>query len=248
MEQKINTVDDDGVKALRFISAYNAVDNALRSIYNFKRNMNYSDMIRRCAGLNQVVRKYEDKLIDYGRLRNAIVHSSIEDVIIAEPHESVLLEFEKIARLITTPPRALQTIATQTVEVIEGNTLVKEVMKMIFTSGYKNIPVYTDGKLIGIANASKILEELGHQAFEGNDLEKFVSRERIGSIIKSDTVENYYMVCNKDVTVEEVLELFYKNRKLLVVLITANGNFLDKPLGIVTVADIMDMNKIMDMY
>ena len=58
----------------RFIDAYNRIDKALHNRFGFKPSMSYSDAVRRAAAINSVVRKYEDDLIDYGRLRNAIVH------------------------------------------------------------------------------------------------------------------------------------------------------------------------------
>ena len=78
--------------ALRFINAYNQIDQTLRAVYNFKRNITFSDMIRRAVSLNSIVRRYEDKLIDYARLRNAIIHNSNEERIIAEPHDDVVEE------------------------------------------------------------------------------------------------------------------------------------------------------------
>ena len=62
--------------ATRFIDAYNKIDYALRVQHNFKRSLSFSDMIRKAVVQNHIVRKYEDDLIDFGRLRNAIVHKS----------------------------------------------------------------------------------------------------------------------------------------------------------------------------
>ena len=76
--------------AERFLNAYNKIDHSLRIQYNFKRSMAFSDIIRRSVLINSVVRKYEDDLIDYGRLRNAIVHSGHDTDIIAEPHTNVV--------------------------------------------------------------------------------------------------------------------------------------------------------------
>ena len=80
--------------ARRFIEAYNQIDYALRVQHNFKRSMGYSDMIRRAVAVNYIVRKYEDDLIDFGRLRNAIIHRSNDDYIIAEPHDDVVVQME----------------------------------------------------------------------------------------------------------------------------------------------------------
>ena len=60
----------------RFLDAYNAIDKALRAQYNYKTTISFSDLIRRCADLNHVVRGHENDLINFARLRNAIVHSS----------------------------------------------------------------------------------------------------------------------------------------------------------------------------
>jgi len=62
----------------RFISAYNSIDHSLRAIYGFKRSISFADLVRKAVTLNSVVRKYEDELIDYGRLRNSIVHKTIQ--------------------------------------------------------------------------------------------------------------------------------------------------------------------------
>jgi len=86
--------------AERFLSAYNNIDYTLKSRYDFSRSMGFSDLIRKCVVLNYIVRKNEDKLVDYGRLRNAIVHNN-DDFIIAEPHDSVVEDIERLEKLIT---------------------------------------------------------------------------------------------------------------------------------------------------
>ena len=97
--------------AKRFIDAYNNIDYALKTRYGLNRAMGFSDLIRKAVVINYIVRRYEDDLIDYGRLRNAIVHSNSEDFIIAEPHTSVVENIEHIEKLLTTPPLALESVA-----------------------------------------------------------------------------------------------------------------------------------------
>lgn len=240
--------NDENSNAMRFITAYNTIDNALRSIYNFKRSMSYSDIIRRSASLNYVVRKYEDKLVDYGRLRNAIVHSSYEDVIIAEPHKDVLEEFEKIANLLSTPPKALPAIASRDVKTMEASTNLANVFKLIYQKGYKNIPIYENDALIGVANAGKLAEIVGRILASGENLDEFMQNTNIGEVLMDAVDDNYYVIVSSNVTVEQVMELFNSNRKLLVVLITPKGILTERPIGIITVGDVVDMNRILDLY
>ena len=242
------TKNDDNSNASRFIAAYNTIDNALRSIYNFKRSMSYSDIIRRAASLNYVVRKYEDKLVDYGRLRNAIVHSSYEDVIIAEPHKDVLEEFEKIADLLSTPPKALSTIASRDVISLQADTVISDIFKLIYQKGYKNIPIYDNNNLIGVANAGKLAEVLGGAMVNDENINDFLNTVTIKQVLLEAMDDNYYVIVSSKVTVEQVMELFNSNRKLLVVLITPNGLLTEKPIGIITVGDVVDMNRILDLY
>ena len=49
-------------------------------------------------------------------------------------------------------------------------------------------------------------------------------------------------------TIEEALNLFYTNRKLLAILITKTGNYNEPALGIITVSDIIDLNAMLDNY
>ena len=144
--------------AKRFINAFNQIDYALRVQHNFKRSMGFSDMIRRAVSINHLVRKYEDDLIDYGRLRNAIIHNSNDDVIIAEPHEDVVEKIESLAHLITTPPKALDVLVEKEVFTVNYDVSIKDVMQKITSTKFSNIPVYKHGELVGVANGQKILK------------------------------------------------------------------------------------------
>lgn len=235
--------------AKRFIEAYNQIDYALRVQHNFKRSMGYSDMIRRAVAVNYIVRKYEDDLIDFGRLRNAIIHRSNDEYIIAEPHDDVVVQMEKIAKLICTPPKVLDVLNLHDVLTVHYNVDLKTVIKLISESKYSNIPVYKDGTLLGVANGQKILNLLGRKIAEGYDLSEFIEDTTIEeALAQFPEGVKYYEIASSDVTIEEVLDLFDRNRKLLIVLITKTGSMQEAPLGIVTTTNIIDLNNILENY
>ena len=234
--------------ANRFLKSYNAIDYSLRSQYDFKRSMAFTDVVRRAVLLNSVVRKYEDDLIDFSRLRNAIVHSGIEEIVIAEPHIEIVEKIEKIEKLITTPPIVYDTVCRKDVLVVDHNETIKTTIRKISESGYSNIPVYDGDEMIGIANGQKILDILGKAIIKGENIESFVENITIGEIIREYGFDNYYVIVPKSITLEEVLNLFHSNRKLLVILITDKGTNFEQPLGVVTVSDIIDINNILDSY
>ena len=234
--------------ATRFLKAFNAIDHGLRVQYNFSRGMSFADIIRRCVLINSVVRKYEDDLVDYGRLRNAIVHSGNEEEIIAQPNDNVVAKMERIAKLISTPPKAMESICRKDVLCVDADSSLKSVIETIGTSGYSNLPVYAGDKLVGIANGQRLLDTLGRVIKSQKNIDTYCKNTKIGDVVSNHMASTYYAIANKDITLEQVLELFYRNRKMLVILITKNGIQTEKPIGIISVADIMDINSILENY
>ncbi len=234
--------------ARRFIQSYNNIDYTIRTRYNLNRSMGFSELIRKSVALNYIVRKYEDDLIDFGRLRNAIVHGN-EDYIMAEPHIDVVEQIEKIERLLTAPPKALELVCRRDVLTISANQSMKDAIMLIASSSYSNIPAYNDkGEIIGIANGQKILDSFGKHLLSGGKADSFLNNVKIEDMLSKIENSNYYIFANKDLTVEEALEFFHNNSKLLAILVTKNGGAKEKPLGIITGSDVIKMNTILENY
>lgn len=234
--------------ARRFIQSYNNIDYTIRTRYNLNRSMGFSELIRKSVALNYIVRKYEDDLIDFGRLRNAIVHGN-EDYIMAEPHIDVVEQIEKIERLLTAPPKALELVCRRDVLTISSGQSMKEAIMLIASSSYSNIPAYNDkGEIIGIANGQKILDSFGKHLLSGGKADSFLNNVKIEDMLSKIENSNYYIFANKDLTVEDALEFFHNNSKLLAILVTKNGGAKEKPLGIITGSDVIKMNTILENY
>ncbi|MBR1926108.1 MAG: CBS domain-containing protein [Clostridia bacterium] len=241
-------IDKSKSMAMRFIYAYNAIDQALRSIYNYKRSMTFSDMVRRTVPINSVIRKYEDKLIDYARLRNSIIHSSNEEYIIAEPHEDVVILMEKIADMITKPPKLVDVASKKNVLTIEADMALRDVVVLIARSGFKTLPVIAAGKILGIATPNRIVEWVGDKLDKNDKVEDLLKNASISETLKESDTNTRFCIKNEDLTIQEALDLFYKNRVLSAIILTKTGSSYEKILGMVTISDIMDLSKILDDY
>ena len=240
MEEKSNSK--------RFLDAYNNIDYALKTRYGLNRSMGFSDLIRKAVVINYVVRKYEDDLIDYGRLRNAIIHNNNEDFVIAEPHIKIVENIEHIEKLLTTPPLALETVARKNVVVTTAEKSMREVIKMMAATGFSNIPVYKDNKLIGVANGTRIIQSFGNYILAGGSEKTFLDNVQIIDMLSSLDNSIYYVVLRADATVEEALNEFNKNHKLLAILFTKNGQNSELPLGIMTGANVSQAQSILECY
>ena len=234
--------------AERFLTAYNNIDYGLRSIYGFKRSMSFSDVVRRSVVLNSVVRKYEDDLIDYGRLRNAIVHQGNHKFIIAEPHDDIVENIERLADLITEPPLAVDMVGNKEVITINYDMKLAQAMELIYRTGYSNLPTYEGEKLIGILNGRKLINILGEKVGLGVNLETFVRETTVAEVLPSMGEDYYFMLADQKLTIDNAMNFFENNRKLLIILITKDGKDTGKPLKIISNADIIDMKRILDVY
>lgn len=234
--------------AERFITAYNQIDYNLRAIYDFKRSMSFSDVVRRAVLLNSVVRKYEEDLIDFGRLRNAIVHTGNNKFIIAEPHDDIVEKIEKLAELIAEPPLAVDRVGNKDVIIIEQDMSIAEAMELISRTGYSNLPVYNKNKLIGVLNARKLMAVLGAKVGEGVNLQDYITTAKVQDIIMQMGDDYYYILADEKLTIDSAMNYFENNRKLLIIIITKDGKDTTRPLSIITQADIIDMKKILDVY
>ena len=161
---------------------------------------------------------------------------------------TVVEKIEYIAELLTTPPKAIDAIVDRDVLCVQNDVILKDVIRVIATSEYSNIPVFKDGGLIGVANGQRILDAIGRQIEKNNSVENYINQTTIEQVIMEPLPYKTFEVVSKDATIEEVLNLFNKSRKLLSVLITKGGTINETPIGIITTADVIYLNDILDNY
>ncbi len=232
---------------IRFLNAYNAIDKALRVQYNYKTTISFSDLIRRCADLNSVIRSHESDLINFARLRNAIVHSSDNNKVIAEPHLDVVELMEKIAKLITTPPLVIDILHQRPVTIIDATRSLYDLIKETGITGHGMIPAYKENQLVGIVRWRKLIEDLA-TILDTNDLDDFIRKTSIENYLRMYPQSGHFTIVRQDVTIEQVLTIFNNNRKIAAVMITENGTAMERPIGFLTNADIIDLVKIIESY
>lgn len=232
----------------RFLDAYNTLDKSLRIQYNYKAVISFTDLIRRCADLNHVIRTYENELINFARLRNAIIHSSDSSQVIAEPHLDVVLLLEKVAKLISTPPLVVDVMRARNVTVIDGTRTLYDLIKETGKTGHGVIPAYVGNNFIGMVRWRKLIEDLGNSILDNHSLDEYIRKTSIQDYLRAYPQTGHFTIASRQVTIEQILTIFNNNRKIAAVLITEKGTATELPLGIITNADIMDMIKIIEDY
>ncbi len=229
--------------AIDFISAYNTIDSRMRSIYRGKGNLQFSDLVRRCAEFNNTVRKYEDDLLLCARLRNVIVHESKRDRIIAEPCAEITQLICHVAELLSQPPK-LSVLKEKNVTGIEADATLADAVTRIAQTNYSNLPVYRGERMIGILNNRRIVRVMGQALERGEDMDEFLMTP-CADVLHEEDMNRFYRVLGRNDTVQEAIDAFEDNRKLLAVVITENGHS-GKIVNLLTSADIPMLIRILE--
>jgi hypothetical protein len=96
----------------RFEGAYNKIDALLRKKFGAAKTLSFSSIVVEAAKKDATVRANKEDLLEFGDLRNAIVHDRGKaPVLLADPREDVVVEIEKIWNRISRP-RLLRSLCT----------------------------------------------------------------------------------------------------------------------------------------
>ena len=229
---------------MELISAYNIIDAHLRNLYRGKGNLQFSDLVRRCAQINKTVKNYEEELMSLARLRNAIVHNSTTEMLIAEPCDEFTALASHIAGLLSAPPK-LSLLKEKGATGLSEKATVAEAILLIAKTGYSNLPIYRGGRMIGMLNNRRLVKSLGDALERGENLDDFSSIP-CSRIMREDDFPHYYHLLGRESTVQEAIDAFENNRKLLAVVVTESGLMGDKITNIITASDLPQLMKLLE--
>lgn len=229
--------------AAAFLSAYNKIDAQLRALYNYGSGQSFTDIVRRSAEKNAVVRRFEDDLAEYARLRNAIVHQSMNGQIIAVPCDEATEKIARIAQLLSEPPRIKDALPEKKVVSIEAGISLRQAVLLIARTGHSNLPVYDGKRMVGIVNNRRLIREVGAQLARGQSADAFLSETPVGAVLDESDMFVYYKYLSENATLEEVLSAFEANKKLIAVVVSEHGKMGERIRNIITPADLVHISR-----
>ncbi|KGX91009.1 CBS domain-containing protein [Pontibacillus marinus] len=235
-------IEQQREKVDRFEIAFNQIHTKLKKLVRNESNHNFMNLLYKARDRHTTIRYHFQELKQYAKLRNALVHERIkEGFYIAEPHLEVTKKLEDISEALHKPPYAL-TIASKNVLYFNHRSELKEVLKAIERYGYSQFPIYNEGKFKGLLTEGGLAKWFSEQ-ITGDYIS--VGDITANEILQVEKPHNVAFLA-KDKTSYDVEELFEdyfdRNQKLEAVLITETGNENEKPLGIITTWDLVQID------
>ena len=243
----------------RFLTTYNRLDELLRARLRADAQRSHAKLIEQVSELDPVVRSVASRLQAFRALRNAIVHVAPEGGTepIADPHGTVVEEYERILSYILEPPSALLAMATRATDVKTAcwDTPLLQVITELSAHGWDTVPILDTGRLSGIYTLRGLQAWLVDQAdrlldlrtLHFSDMKSHVSFDTAAPNKERRTLRDVCLV-GESATIEEVEGLF-RSRSALgeylsVVCITKTGRVGEDLLGIVTPSDLPSANPV----
>ncbi|MFI3167066.1 MAG: hypothetical protein R3Y32_03000 [Bacillota bacterium] len=234
--------------ARRFLESYNKLDADIRGIFNLYPRSTFSDAIRKSAEISPLVRKHEDDLLSYAKLRNAIVHDSEEGKIIAEPLLEVTVQFENIVNAILTPKTISACNFGKKVNMLSGEECAKDATVEIFQSGFSNLPVFYGGKIIGVFSNKRVVEIVAMAVKKQKSIDELLSCSKVKDCVFLSDKGKYYEIVSENARIDEILKLYEKNPNLALVIVTKTGSAQNKPTQVVAPSDVTTLSAMLESY
>ncbi|WP_182199970.1 CBS domain-containing protein [Paraliobacillus salinarum] len=224
----------------RFVIAFNKIEKFFDKEIKEKKYIPFYRAVQRLSHTNPVVQRYQDDLLEFSELRNAIIHERTEPhYAIAEPHDQIVNQIEKIAEELTAPKLVIPTFAKK-LHTLDGNNTFKQVLYSIKKSGYSQFPIYRNKQFVGLLTDKHITQWLARNIDTSFD---HLLETRILKIIQDDQMARNYLFINKQMTIYEAEDIFLRQlkqqKRLDALLITESGKQTEQLLGMVTTNDLI---------
>ncbi|WP_251554639.1 CBS domain-containing protein [Neobacillus muris] len=238
----MKTINEQGpLLSERFEVAFNQVHDALRDIVQINDDR-FIVLLKTGAKRYQIIETFKKDLEQYAKLRNAIVHEKMEiGYYIAEPNAKVVHHIEQIANIFSRPKYALS-IASKKVVFFDYRDRILKVTAAIKKHGLSKFPVYKNNRCAGLLTAGSVVKWMAANMETGvvnltnthvSDIMMFEKEHRIQFVSKEVNIFE----------VETIFEESHKSKKKLeAVVITETGKWDEKPLGIITPWDLIEID------
>lgn len=223
----------------RFLDAFSDIEKYIRETSGARYGDSFSGSVPRAAEKDVKVRRYENALIEFAQLRNAIVHGPRGERVLAEPNDQVVAEIEQIAKMLTSPPPVSQFIRRDAVALQAGEPL-ERALRVLQKEGFSHLPVYEGKRFSGLLTTNAIVKWLSDHL--DNNPAEAARQTPVKKVLNYGGTEPRYLMMSRRATGFEVLSAFEdyqrNGQRLNAVLITENGKADESLLGILTAWDL----------
>jgi len=224
----------------KYLEYFKKLETKLRKIAGSASDTSsFRDILRLAKQRNPLIQFKADLIEDLYGLRNVFAHKD-RDKYIAEVNQLAFNSIDEILKLIESPPQ-VGNIFKKKVYSVDTNNITEIVLREMQKNLYTHVPVYDNGKFIGVLTETTVLEWLVENIKEG---QAQFYKQTISRINRKylNSPNNLYRFVPPNLNIFETFKMFEEtieqNKRLGVIFITENGGKNGKLIGIITAWDL----------
>ena len=187
----------------------------------------------------QRIKQRDHEFLDNCReLRNHVVHN--KKLYMAVPSIHVVERIERISNRLKNAPTVYSEFATK-VEIVDSKETMYRVMKLIEDTGFTQFPVYHDGKFINLLTENVLTRWLAKHVVKVQEMGFADLRDTTADALNLHDDDKHWEFIPRHMTIAAATALFAAKPILEALIITERGLINEKPIGIVTRSDALDM-------
>lgn len=221
----------------RFLQAFADLEDFLLEEPEVDRTRGFASAVRFLSRRHSGVKAMADDLLQMAQLRNAIVHERRDNQPIAEPHETVVAEIEHMRDALLAPIR-LTDLRPGKVEVCAPTESIAIAGGRMADGGFSQLPVYDDDGFSALLTTRVIARWVAHEHAAGRSP---AADTPVREVLTQAQGGGGHGFLPRSATSFDAIEAFRAavaaGEPLAAILVTEHGKGSEKPLAIVTPAD-----------
>jgi predicted transcriptional regulator len=225
----------------KFLSAFKQLDQFLGDQLRGELVSNhFYEKVDAWYDLGYLSRKQFYDLLQFSKLRNAIVHEYVGNETIAEPSSAVVKRIEELRTEICRPKKVSELFA-KTVVTTEIDNCVEDVLAILWKHKISQLPILEDGKIVNVLNTNTIAWWTAATKPEN------IPKTKIREVLSYSYHQNNFKILSQDTELPEAVQLFRQSYSRVnkgwfmdAILITKDGINNVPVVGIIVLEDLVD--------
>jgi predicted transcriptional regulator len=240
-ETRLHTMDD---QSSQFLDAYNGIEKHLRKIVRSEKHLTFGEIVEKASRTSRPVTRYRDGLKEFGDLRNFLVHQYRRTDPLALPSPATVDRIRRIRDELVSPPKLID-VCSHKVETCSPADLIGAAARRMHEGSFSQLPVYPGGEFAGLLTAETVSRWLANRLARG---EGIIEEETVEEVLRHGEDIHECRLMGRDATVFDAMaafdDLVHAGKVLDAIILTHGGKSTESPLGIVTVADVPRLNRL----
>ena len=223
----------------RFLDAFNRIEAAMRTV--LKSREPFGLLLQAMFDRNRIFNQEYSFLNDCRQLRNILVHRSFKDeTYMALPGSAMVGYLEELADKFEDIP-TVYTYCAKDVQSVQIHDTMYRVMNLIQETDYTQFPIYDDDKFVSLLTENVLTRWLAKHVVTIHEMPFADLRHTVEQALTLQDTNAHWQFVPRKMTIPEATALFAEKPVLEALIITERGKKKEKPIGIVTRTDALDL-------